>query len=799
MRTRKPVPVHNLKVSRKGKVKKRSVLWRMRRSFYLAALAATLLASGMVYVLGQIDLPVDPSQASIQEQTSFICAADVQVNCNASNAMAQLHGTEDRVLVTWEQIPEELRQAVVAAEDRDFFRHGGVDPFGIARAAYRDIRNQGVRQGGSTITQQYVKQEYLSSEQSVTRKIKEAAMAVKLEQQISKEEILTRYLNTVYFGRGAYGVQAASRAWFGTDVSALDTGEAAFLAGLLRNPTSADPYRDEAALSEAERRRRVVLNAMFEEEYLTAAELRLYESVPMDPEAGDLAPSERFVKAPPRPSTLGENVKGSQWGSEHFAEYVRQWLVEEFGTDAVYGGGLKVYTTLDLGMQKAASETVTTTLDRDDDPSAAIVTLDDQGQVKAMMGGTDFANDKVNLATGVQGGGLGRGPGSTFKTFALADAVRNDYSVQSVLTSPTSIDIDDPRCAGDAQRDDDDEDGDDEDEDDELWSVSGGPGGSASLVTATKNSINTTFAQLMVRLGPQQVIDTAADMGVASIAESDPFCSVVLGAGEVSVLDMAAGYSTLANEGVAKSPIVVTRVEFPDGEVIDYQPETREVLTPEQAGLVTHSLQEAITDGTGRAADFDRPAAGKTGTTQNNTDAWFVGYTPTLTTALWVGFPQGLIPMEDIHGVEQVQGGTLPAEMWREYMETVTANRDTGDFPELSDERLAAGEALDPELGTSSVVAAGDETEGAPPTIPPPTTAPPEITVVPETDTEVLPETEAAPEATTVPEATVPETETVPETTAPETTVAPEPVPETTPPAEAAAPPSTPPAGTDEE
>ncbi|MGI8710255.1 MAG: transglycosylase domain-containing protein, partial [Acidimicrobiales bacterium] len=229
MRTRKTVPVHNLKVTRRGKVKKRSVLWRWRRSLYVVALTMTVGSAGLMWVVGQVELPAETPD---EQQTSFICAADVQVNCNASNAMVQLHGTEDRVLVTYAQIPAVLRQAVVATEDKDFFEHGGVDPMGIARAAVSDIRGKGVRQGGSTITQQYVKQTYLSSEQTVTRKVKEAVMSVKLEQEISKAEILTRYLNTVYFGRGAYGVQAASRVWFHHDVEAVDAGEAAFLAGL---------------------------------------------------------------------------------------------------------------------------------------------------------------------------------------------------------------------------------------------------------------------------------------------------------------------------------------------------------------------------------------------------------------------------------------------------------------------------------------------------------------------------------------------------------------------------------------
>ena len=753
MRRRRPVPVHNLKVTRKGKVKRRSVLWRMRRAFYLGALVLTVGAAGLVWVLGQVELPVDPRVAPPQDLTSFICAAEVQVNCNSSNAMAQLHGDEDRVLVTYEQIPDVLRQAVVSAEDRDFFEHDGVDPVGIARAAYSDIRGRGVRQGGSTITQQYVKQEYLSSEQTVTRKVKEAVMAVKLEQEISKEEILTRYLNTVYFGRGAYGVQAAARAWFRHDVQALDTGEAAFLAGLLRNPNGADPYRGPDSMAEAERRRRLVLSAMTEEGYLTPAEQRSELSRPIDPEDPSVAPPDRYIKPPPKVSTLGEAVRGEEWGSRYFAEEVRQWLVDEFGGPAVLGGGLKVYTTLDLGMQKAAYEAVTTTLDRDGDPSAAIVALNDQGQVKAMMGGTDFDNDKFNLATD----GLGRQPGSTFKTFALAEAVREGFSVQSVLASPSSATFDDPRCADEG----------------EPWKVRGGPGGSASLVSATKGSINTVFAELIVRLGPDKVKQMALDMGVASLAQSDPVCALVLGSGEATVVDMAAGYSTLANRGVAKAPIMVTRVETADGEVFDYTAEGREVLTPDQADRVTYSLQQVIGGGTGEAADIGRPAAGKTGTTQLNADAWFVGYTPTLTAAVWMGYPKGSIPMDDVHGIE-VQGGTFPAEMWKKFMTAATANSEAVDFPELDRSQLAEGETLDSRYGTSSAVVGGSAQNGVPSTTVPRSTTPrttpsstqPQST---ESDSTESGSTEAEVPETTVPETTVPET-TVPETTVPATT-----------------------------
>ncbi|MCB1038027.1 MAG: transglycosylase domain-containing protein [Acidimicrobiales bacterium] len=739
-RTRKPVPVHNLKVTRKGKIKKRSILWRMRRAFYLAALAVIVLAAGTVYVLGRVELPVDPKLAPKEAQTSFICSSEVQVNCNSSNAMAQLHGTEDRVLVTYDQIPEVLRHAVLSAEDKDFFEHGGVDPLGIARAAYRDIRGDGVRQGGSTITQQYVKQAYLNSEQTFTRKIKEAVMAVKLEQEISKEEILTRYLNTVYFGRGAYGVQAASRAWFDHDLGKLDAGEAAFLAGLLRNPNGADPYRGEDSLKEAVRRRHVVLVRMEEDGYITAEERAAYEAISMDPDQP--GPDGPFIQPPPKPSVLGEEVKGKEWGSEYFAEHVRNWLIDEFGSDTVYTGGLKVYTTLDLDMQKAAYEAVTSTLDREGDPSAAIVAIDDQGQVKAMMGGTDFANQQFNLATGE--GGTGRQPGSTFKMFALADAVKKGYSIRSVLPAPSKIEIPLDQCPNGSKE----------------WTVRGGPGGPISMVSATKNSTNTFYAQLMAQMTPTDVVDLAHEMGVS--ADINPVCAVVLGGGEVSPLDMAAGYSTVANGGVAKSPIVVTRVEFPDGRVVDYTPETKQVLTPEQAGRVTYALEQVVQGGTGKAANFGRPAAGKTGTTQNNADAWFVGFTPKLTASVWMGYPEGQVPMTNVHGI-QVQGGTFPAEMWRKFMTTATADFDTGDFPEFDDEVLGAGEPLDPNYGKSGVIASGSSSGGGATVA---TTAPVQTTT-PQTS---VPATTAP--ATTVPPTTAPPT-TAPATTAPVATTAP--------------------------
>jgi penicillin-binding protein 1A len=287
-------------------------------------------------------------------------------------------------------------------------------------------------------------------------------------------------------------------------------------------------------------------------------------------------------------------------------------------------------------------------------------------------------------------------------------------------------------------------------------------------VSATKNSINTTYAELMVRMGPDKVLQMARDMGVAEPG-LEPFCALVLGGGQVSVLDMAAGYSTLANNGIAKSPIVVTRVEFPDGRVKVYEPETKQVLTPEQAGRVTYALRQVVNGGTGSDANFGRPAAGKTGTTQSNVDGWFVGYTPKLTTAVWMGYPDESKPMDNVHGI-RVQGGTFPARIWRAFMQVATANSPADEFPELEKDVLIAGETLDPNYGRTSVVVGSGSSGGGTTQ----TTRPRQTT------------------GTTVPRSTAPAT-TAPATTAPATTA-----PSTAPPSTAprpTTPPVAPPAG----
>jgi penicillin-binding protein 1A len=607
------------RAKKQGPGPRRSLLWRWRRGLFLVVLVVVLGLTGIAYALTQIPLPDEEPLL----QTSFICASDVVEDCRRDNSLAQLSGGEDRVSVAYDELPPVLIAAVLAAEDQDFFEHAGLDPIAIGRAAWSDIRDKGSRQGGSTITQQYVKNVYLTNERTLTRKLREAVLAIKLEREFDKQEILLRYLNTIYFGRGAYGVQAASRAYFGKDVEQLGLAESAYLAGLIRSPESGDAWREpdrsteraQDELAEAQRRRTVVLDAMVEVGTITSNERDDADAVAFD------SP----YLLPRATATNFGSVERSDIGTEYFVEYVRRQLREEGFTDAqIFGGGLRVYTTLDYDMQEAAYDAVTETLDRDDDPAAALVAIDDQGRVRAMLGGTDWNRSQVNLATGIDGGGSGRQPGSSFKPFVLAEAMNQGISVQSLFPSPGQITIPDANAGAD-------------------WRVSNydrASYGTQNLVEATQKSSNTVYAQLMDETGPEGVADLANRMGISAELPSVP--ALVLGAAEVSVLDMASAFSTFANDGEHLEPIVITRVENQDGDVLEsYLPERERVLDEAVAKTTNWVLNQVIEGGTGTAAAFGQEAAGKTGTTQENRDAWFVGYTCELTAAVWMGYTEG--------------------------------------------------------------------------------------------------------------------------------------------------------------
>jgi penicillin-binding protein 1A len=696
---------------------------------FLVGLLFVLAVAGAGYLFSQVPLPAaDPPLL----QTTFICGADVDAGCNADNSIAQLAGSEDRVTVSYEQLPPVLVDAVIATEDRDYFEHRGVDPFGIARAMWANLRSDdGIQQGGSTITQQYVKNVYLTQERTVTRKIKEAALAVKLERELSKQEILTRYLNVIYFGRGAYGVQAASKSYFGRNVEDLSLPQAAYLAGLIRAPEAADAqllFFDPKApeqRAEAEVRRRNVLTAMLDEDYITQEQFDEAVNSGWD----DVRP--RIQK-----TNFGE-VARPELGTEYFIDYVKNWLVSSgrFTDAEIFGGGLRVYTTLDFSMQAAAVDAIRTTLDRPDDPAASLVAVDDRGHVRAMVGGFDYENNRVNLAVGTEGGGSGRQPGSAFKPVVLAEALKQGIPLTQVYDAPARKKF--PLGGG---------------EEFDVRNYADAGQGRLDLVDATRRSSNTAFAQLVLDVGADNAAALARRMGITS--EVPEYPSMVLGTADVSVLDMASAFSTFANNGDHLDPIVVTKVTDAKGALLYEASVDRERVLPEEVAKgVNWALSQVVESGTGTGAKFGMPAAGKTGTTDEYRDAWFVGYTCHLTAAVWMGYPGNeTIYMRNVHG-QQVTGGSFPATIWRKFMATVMEGRPPcPPFERPAQAPAPDDTAPDTQIVSDTTTPPTSETTAppttqappsTPPPTPPPTTSPPTTAVPPPTPPTTPPTTVA--------------------------------------------------------
>lgn len=642
---------------------RRSVLWRLRRLGYVVLVLAVVSVGGLWMALNTIDLP--PAKRPME--TTFVCDINVRDgDCGFTQAMARLSATEERVNVDYEDLPPVLVQAVLAGEDRRFFDHSGVDPMGIARAFYQSVLGDSAsRQGGSTITQQYVKQTYLTSEGSLSRKLKEAVLAIKLEEELDKRDILTRYLNEIYFGRGAYGVEAASREYFGIGVSNLQLHQAAYLAGLIRAPERADATR---VPEEADRRRATVLDGMVAEGYITAEQAAEAAAVPWVWTPFDENGAPQTMTIMPRDedtSDLGD-VEYAEYGSEYWMELVRTQLRERFGPGAETRG-LRVYTTYDPELQREAHEAVWETLSDPEGPSGALVSVDERGRVRALVGGRDFDASKVNLAMGRAGGGSGRPPGSTFKPFALAAFIEEGYSTDSLFRSPPTTQFPGVYI-----------------EPDKLWSPRNFEKADHGVLTveeATWRSSNTVYAGIVNLVTPQALVDMASRLGVS--AELRPDYSLVLGTSEVSVMDMASAYSTFARRGERIDPYIIRRVESSDGEVLfdvatDLQPQR--AISEETADTVNSVLSGVIKTGTGRGADYGMVAAGKTGTTNDSKDAWFVGYTCHLTTAVWIGY-ETPATMTDYRG-EDVSGATIPADIWRDFMRQATDGDEGCSFPE---------------------------------------------------------------------------------------------------------------------
>jgi membrane peptidoglycan carboxypeptidase len=683
--------------------------------------------AGIATMFARTELP----EVDALQQSTFVCAGDVPENCNAQNAMATIQGGEDRVNVRYEDLPQVLIDAVVAMEDRNFFEHRGINPISIGRALYRDLRGDAVQQGGSTITQQYVKNAFLSPERAITRKIREAVLAIKLEQHMSKEEILEGYLNTIYFGRGAYGVAAASRAYFGKNLNEIGIAEAAYLAGLIRAPVLADATDHP---EEAQRRRHTALVAMEEEGYITSDEAALADAIAFEP------PFFR-PRTERRQFETVDELRGV--GGDYITAYVNHLLQTEHGLteQQIFSGGYRVYTSIDRTMQEAAWRAVNGTLNQPADPVGSMVAIDNSGMIRAMVGGRDYAASQVNHA--VRGlGSEGQQVGSTFKPIALAEFVSQNHSLQSRYGAPAEMDIQQnaPGCAP-------------------TWHVRNyeeSDEGQLSVRDATRVSSNTAYGQIMWDLGPESVIQMAHDLGMTG--EIAPACGpIVLGTESSTPLEMATVYSTFANRGIRRTPSIITRIEQVDQDgnvnvVFEREPEEQRVLTESQADVVTDVLQDVITDGTGTAADIGRPAAGKTGTAQFNRDAWFVGYTPHLTAAVWMGYTENnwddpetpeqeqlRPPMNGDHAVRgrNVTGGSFPAEIWAQFMRNVSDHNNWNEpFPEVSEDVLNDGDIVG-QPPTTSTTSTSVPPRGGPPTTLPQTTttsAPP-VTILPPTST----------------------------------------------------------------
>lgn len=603
-----------------------------------------ILVAGFGYLWNTLELPPEEPLA----QTTFLTDANDQ-------PLASFNAGENRTPVELEEIPLTLRDAVLATEDRNFYSHKGVDPRGIARALWVDINHGQTSQGGSTLSQQYVKTIYVGTDRTVWRKLKEAVLAVKLEQRESKDEILNNYLNAIYFGRGAYGVQEASQAYFDKDVKDLDLKESAYLAGLIRAPELADVTK---APDVAKQRRDTTLDSMVATGVIT----------PQQRDEAVDTPLTTYVT--PKATRTPTAISGSDKGTQYFVEYVKQTLVQKYGEQRVESGGLRVKTTIDLNMQAKAYDSVYGYL-KPNEPSAALVTIDQTGAIKAMLGGRDFATSQVNLAVGRDGGGTGRQAGSTFKPFTLAAAIEDGVCRKQAYRGPATLTLPD----ADGGR---------------PWKVSnfGNQGfGTIDLLTATANSVNTVYAQLNEDIGPSLTADMAKKAGIKSPVGNN--VANVLGTASVSPLEMADAYMTFGLNGLRVDATPILEVKTPNGEVLEKIKTTKtRVMAENTAESVNLALQQVVQRGSGTKAQIGRPLAGKTGTTEDNGDAWFVGYTPNMSTAIWMGYPEGASrQMNNVRGIP-VTGGSYPAIMFGNYMRQVV-DRDSGNFTNPPDCRIA--------------------------------------------------------------------------------------------------------------
>lgn len=563
-------------------------------------------------------------------QRSYIVADD-------NTVLARLF-LENREDVSLDLVPKPIQKAFIAIEDERFYEHSGVDYYGIMRALVENIKHRQVVEGGSTITQQYVKNSLGAKDQTITRKIREAVVAARLEKKYKKDEILEAYLNTIYFGQGAYGIEAAAEVFFAKKAPNLTLAEGALLAGVTKSPTHLSPYTHP---EKAHARQGLVLDNMVRQGYITEAEAE--------------AAKNEYPKL--------ASLKREQVIAPYFVEYVKKILIDKYGVEKVFKGGLKVYTSLNIEAQKTAEDAIAKKLYERKDPDAALVSLRPKtGHIIAMVGGRNFDNLKYNLAT--QGK---RQPGSAFKPFVLVTALKQGIKPTDTFnsSSPQAICISKSRYA-------------------KPWIVHNSEGkgyGSMPLREATVHSVNAVYANLTVKIGADKVAETAQQMGIETPIQ--PFPSIGIGGLTVGVspLEMASAYGTLANLGLRVKPQPIIKIVDFKGNVIDQpKPETSRAISGEVAYQAIDIMKGVIARGTATRANIGRPAAGKTGTNGQYRDAWFVGFTPDLATSVWMGYHDAQISMYNVHGSRGF-GGIIPASIWHDFMSFALKDTPARDFP----------------------------------------------------------------------------------------------------------------------
>jgi penicillin-binding protein 1A len=668
--------------------------------FGLGLLAIVSWVFGVMMAVAQ-DLP------DLEARAQYDAAENSVVLARDGTPLATLTGNEKRILVESDDIAPSLKQAVVAIEDERFYEHRGIDFLGIARALQQDILSGGAVQGGSTITQQFVKNALeAQGSRTVFQKLREAALAYQIERQWSKDKILTNYLNNIYFGNGAYGIEAAAHTYFGSAhpgcgdpnercAAVLRPEESAMLAALISSPSAYDPRTNPEA---AQAQRNVVLSKMRDQGVLEISDDD-FQAMLDSPVPGkrDIQPPTEQSKAP------------------YFTDWLRQQVVDKYGAGQAFGGGLQIKSTLDLDLQDAAEQAVSDNL-AGLGPTAAVVAIDNgSGEVLAMVGGQDFDQSPFNLATNGQ-----RQPGSSFKPFTLVTALAEGHSPDETFESaPQQLPFETTIRKNGKKK-----------EVTDYFKVNNYDDnylGSATIATATTYSDNSVYAQLGLEVGINDVIKTAHELGIDSRIDDNP--AIILGGltRGVTPLEMAYAYNTLANGGARVSgteaskgngdgPVAIEKVVDQDDEPVPdnlggsgvNEKVSDQVIDPSVAQNATDILHTVVTSGTGERAQVgDDYIWGKTGTTDNNADAWFVGANADITVAVWVGYADGATPMETEFGGLPVDGGTIPALIWNEVV--------------TSWDGLQAERGVDDEATTTTTTTA-PETYVPPPTTPPPVT-----------------------------------------------------------------------------